>query len=112
MARGRPTVGTPEERQERRRRLGRERQDRLKARRDHGGIILPIQIDHVTVGLMMEVGAVDEVGSRSRKRLGNAALRILNNALITAVSAGRRFSQEQEEQHAREIAEGGRHGLR
>ncbi|MDX8454052.1 hypothetical protein RFM98_14920 [Mesorhizobium sp. VK9D] len=92
--------------------LGRERQERLKARHDHGGIILPIHLDHVTVGLMMEVGAVDEAGSRSRKRLGAAALRILNNALITAVSAGRKLSQEQEEHHARENTEGDRTGLR
>ncbi|MER9309792.1 hypothetical protein NKI51_10780 [Mesorhizobium australicum] len=50
---------------------------------------------------MLETGAVDEVGSRNRKRLGDAILRILNNALVTAVASGRKLSVEQEERHAR-----------
>ncbi|RUV09239.1 hypothetical protein EOD00_16160 [Mesorhizobium sp. M7A.T.Ca.TU.009.01.3.1] len=109
--RGRPPVGTPAERLERQRKLGRERQDRRKEREATGSIVLQLPIDHVVVSLMLEVGAVDEASSRNRKRLCKAALRILNNALVTAVASGRKFSIEQEEQHARENTEGGRHGL-
>ncbi|MER9167335.1 hypothetical protein NKI12_08110 [Mesorhizobium australicum] len=101
MARGRPPIGTPEERLERRRRLGRERQNRLKARQDATSYLADLLINHVTVSLMLETGAVDEVGSRNRKRLGDAILRILNNALVTAVASGRKLSVEQEERHAR-----------
>ena len=109
--RGRRPIGTPEERDERRRRLGRERQDRLKHRESKGSIVLPLEVDHVTVGWMLEAGAVDEAGSRNRKRLGRIALHILNNALVTAVASGRKFSIEQEEHHARKDTKGDRNGL-
>ncbi|TJW69302.1 MAG: hypothetical protein E5V29_08005 [Mesorhizobium sp.] len=112
MPRGRPPIGSPEERAERRRRLNRERQARQREREDKGGIFLQLPIDHMTVNLMLEAGAVDAAGSRSRKRLSIVALRILNNALVTAVAAGRKFSFEQEEQHARENTKGDRYGLR
>ncbi|WIW51137.1 hypothetical protein LRP31_18770 [Mesorhizobium mediterraneum] len=92
--RGRRPIGTPQERVERRRRLNRERQQHRKEREARGGIVLPLEIDHLVVNLMLEAGAIDEAGSRSRKRLGNAALRILINALSEAVAGGRKFEPE------------------
>lgn len=105
--RGRPPVGTFEERAERRRLLGQQRGARRKEREARGGIVLPLEIDHVLVGLMLEAGAVDEPGSRNRKRLASAIIRTAINALSAAVASGRKFSVEQEEQHARENTEGG-----
>ncbi|TIW37132.1 MAG: hypothetical protein E5V62_02995 [Mesorhizobium sp.] len=55
---------------------------------------------------------MDEAGSRNRKRLANAANRILNNALVQAVASGRKFTIEQEEHHARTYTKGDRNGLR
>lgn len=110
--RGRPPIGTPAERQERQRRLGRERQARRAEREAKGGIVLQLPIDHVLVGLMIEAGAVDSAGSRSRKRLTRAILRIANNALIQTVAAGRKFQPEEEESpNARTYPED-RNGLR
>jgi hypothetical protein len=111
--RGRRPTGTPEERIERRRRLGRERQVRRKERLPAGEICLALPVNHVLVGLMLESGAVDDSGSRNRKRLVNAILRILNNALSEAVAAGRKFQPEKEEPtNARTHSEGHRNGLR
>ncbi|TIW20343.1 MAG: hypothetical protein E5V65_08455 [Mesorhizobium sp.] len=94
MSRGRPPVGTPEERLERKRRQGRERYARMKRREETGAILVPVQIDHVLVGLALEAGAVDEAGSRNRNRLARAIVRIATNALITAVASGRKLSSE------------------
>lgn len=111
--RGRRPIGTPEERDERRRRLGQRRQQRQKDREARGGIVLPLEVDHVLVGLMLEAGAVDEQGSRNRKRLAAAILRAANNALSEAVAAGRKFQPEKEEpKNARTHPEGHRNGLR
>lgn len=110
--RGRRPIGTAEEREERKRRLGRERQARRKERLPSGGIFLQIPIDHVLVNLLLEAGAVDNVGSRNRKRLTSAVVRILNNALSEAVAAGRKFQPEKEESSNARTHSEDRNGLR
>ena len=110
--RGRPPTRTPTELLERQRKLGRERQDRRKLREARGAIVLPLEIDHLIVDLMLEAGAVDEVGSRNRKRLASAIIRTAINALSAAVASGRKFHLEKEEQHARTHTEGNGNGLR
>ncbi|WP_456009428.1 hypothetical protein [Mesorhizobium sp. f-mel] len=94
--RGRPPIGTPEERLQRQRRLGQQRGARRKEREARGGIILPLEVDHVLVNLMLEAGAVDEAGSRNRKRLARAIIRTAINALSNAVASGRKFTFDKE----------------
>ncbi|ESX98733.1 hypothetical protein X755_15590 [Mesorhizobium sp. LNJC405B00] len=94
--RGVPMSGTSDDRLGRRRKLGRERQARHKERKELGGIILPIQVDFPLINLMLEAGAVDEAGSRNRKRIGRVIIRIAADALSSAVASGRRVPIDKE----------------
>ena len=60
------------------------RQLNWRRRQVRNAIVVPVEIDHATVEMMLDAGMVDEKGSTDRKTLGRLIGLFFRNALTDA----------------------------
>lgn len=66
----------------------RERWNRWNERQARGAYVIPVELNDVLVGAMLDAGLISERDSRSRERLGAAVRNFLANALAAEHATG------------------------